>query len=261
MLAHRTDDGCRLAYQLSGRESAPPLVLSNSLGTDHTLWARQAEALAERFRVVRYDTRGHGASDAPAGPYSVDRLGRDVCSLLDHLGIARAHVAGVSIGGLTALWLGIHAADRVDRLVLANTAARIGSVQTWDDRMATVAAEGVAALADATMERWFTAGFRAAEPGVVAGTRATFLATPAAGYLGCCAALRDADLRPLAGEVRARTLVVTGAHDVATPAADGAWLAGAIPGAALHQFEAAHLSNLECAAGFTAAVVAFLSAP
>lgn len=261
MLIHRTGDGCRLAYRLSGRESAPALVLSNSLGTDHTLWTCQTEAFAERFRVVRYDTRGHGASDAPPGPYAIDRLGRDVCSLLDHLGIARAHVAGVSIGGLTALWLGIHAADRVDRLVLANTAARIGSVETWDERMAAVAAGGVAALADATMARWFTAGFRAAEPDVVAGARATLVTTPAAGYLGCCAALRDADLRPLADQVRARSLVVTGTHDVATPAADGAWLAGAIPGAALREFEAAHLANLECAAGFTAAVVAFLSAP
>ncbi len=260
MDTHLTDDGCRLAYTLSCPEGAPALVLSNSLGTDHGLWARQIDVFAARFRVLRYDTRGHGASAVPDRPATIDRLGQDVLSLMDDVGFARAHVCGVSIGGLTAMWLGVHAADRVDRLVLANTAARIGSIALWNERMQIAAAEGgLGALADVTMTRWFTAGFRAAEPEVVARTRATFLAVPVAGYLACCAALRDADLRPVAAQVRAPSLVITGAHDVATPAADGAWLAGAIPGATLLALDAAHLGNLERAAEFTAAVDQFLA--
>jgi 3-oxoadipate enol-lactonase len=255
---HTTDDGCRIAYTLSGPVDGPPLVLSNSLGTDRGLWAGQIDAFSHRRRVLSYDTRGHGASDAPAGDYSVDRLGRDLVSLLDHVGMARADVAGVSIGGLTGIWLGVHAPDRVRRLVLANTAARIVTVEFWRDRMRLVAAEGLAALADQTMERWFTAAFRAAQPATVARLRATLLASPVPGYLGCCAALRDADLREVAAEVAAPTLVVTGAHDRSTPPADGLWLAGTIAGAHHVQLDAAHLSNVECAGAFTAAVQAFL---
>ena len=255
---HTTDDGCRLAYALCGPDTAPPLVLSNSLGTDRGLWAAQIEAFSRRHRVLVYDTRGHGASDAPAGPYSLDRLGRDVLSLMDHAGLVQADLAGVSIGGLTALWLGVHAPARVRRLVLANTAARIASVAFWTDRMRLVGSEGLTALADLTMERWFTAAFRAAQPDTVAQMRATLIAVPVAGYLGCCAALRDADLQAEAGRVAAPTLVVTGTQDVATPPAGGVWLAGTIPGARHMELDAAHLSNVECAAAFTAAVLAFL---
>lgn len=257
---HTTDDGCRIAYALSGPETAPPLVLSNSLGTDRGLWAGQIDAFSQRHRVLAYDTRGHGASDAPDGEYSLDRLGRDVVSLMDHAGLAPADVAGVSIGGITALWLGVHAPGLVRRLVLVNTAARIGSVPFWNERMRLVGANGVSSLAEVTMERWFTPAFRRAEPATVARMRATLVGVPMAGYLGCCAALRDADLRSGAGAVVAPTLVVTGVHDAATPPADGAWLAAAIAGAKHIGLEAAHLSNVECAAAFTAAVLAFLDA-
>lgn len=260
MPVHTTDDGCRLACELAGPAGAPVVVLSNSLGTDRTLWDPQIEALTARFRVLRYDTRGHGASAAPPGDYTIDLLGRDVVSLLDAEGVARASVCGISIGGLTALWLGIHVPDRIDRLVLANTAARIGSPELWDERTRLVRAEGLAALADATMARWFTAAFRDAAPATIARVRATLLGVPAAGYLGCCAALREADLRDSAAQVQAPTLVVTGRHDVATPPEAGAWLAATIPGAQLVEFDAAHLSNLECAPAFTAAVVDFLQA-
>lgn len=255
---HTTDDGCRLAYEVSGPETAPVLLLSNSLGTDRTLWDAQLAPFARTHRVVRYDTRGHGASDAPLGDYSIARLGRDVVSLLDAEGIARASVCGVSIGGLTALWLGIHAPGRIARLVLANTAARIGSRELWDERTRLVRAEGLAALADATMARWFTAAFREAQPTTIARVRATFLTVPVAGYTGCCAALREADLRDCAAMVQAPTLVVTGRHDVATPPADGQALAAAIPGARHVEFAAAHLSNLECADEFTETVLTFL---
>ena len=255
-----TDDGCRLDYVVSGPDAAPPLVLSNSLGSDRGMWDAQADVLARSFRVVRYDTRGHGASDAPIGDYTLARLAGDVLSLMDHARMPRAHVAGVSLGGLTALWLGVHAPDRVDRLILANTAARIGSVPMWAERMRLVEVGGLTAIADATMERWFTAGFRAARPEVVARIRATFEAVPVSGYLGCCAALRDADLRAELARVWARTLAVTGTHDPATPPADGAALAAGISGATLVEFDAAHLTNVECAPAFTDAVVKFLSA-
>lgn len=255
---HTADDGCRLAYDVSGPDTAPVLLLSNSLGTDRSLWDTQRAAFAHTHRVVRYDTRGHGESDAPPGDYSIERLGRDVVSLLDAEGIARASVCGVSIGGLTALWLGIYAPDRLDRLVLANTAARIGSRELWDERTRLVRREGLAALADATMVRWFTAAFRDAHPATVARVRATFLTVPGAGYMGCCAALREADLRDAAATVQAPTLVVTGRHDVATPPADGRALAAAITGATCVEFEAAHLSNIECADDFTTTVLSFL---
>jgi 3-oxoadipate enol-lactonase len=259
MPVHITDDGCRLAYALAGPDEAPGVVLSNSLGTDRGLWDPQIDALSRRYRVLRYDTRGHGASDAPPGDYTLARLGRDVLSLMDGAGMARAHVAGVSIGGLTALWLGVHAPSRVQRLVLANTAARIGSVASWTERMRLVQAEELASLGDVTMERWFTAAFRAAQPATVARIRATLLGTPVAGYLGCCAALRDADLRADLNRVGAPSLVITGTHDPATPAADGAWLAGTIAGGALVELDAAHLSNIERAEAFTDAVLTFLA--
>jgi len=255
---HTTDDGCRLAYELTGPETATALVLSNSLGTDRSLWDRQVIAFTERYRVLRYDTRGHGASAAPDGDYTIDRLGRDALSLMDEAGLRQAHVCGVSIGGLTALWLGIHAPDRVLRLVLANTAARIGSLEFWTERMRVARTEGLEALAEVTMQRWFTERFRTADPAMIARMRATMLEVPAAGYLGCCAALRDADLRELAPRVQAPALVVTGAADVATPPAAGEALAAAIPGARTLALEAAHLANVEQAPAFTAAVLAFL---
>lgn len=254
-----TDDGCRLAYALSGPDGAPPLVLSNSLGTDRSLWDAQVEAFAASHRLLRYDTRGHGASDAPRGDYSLRRLGDDLLAVMDHAGVARADVCGVSIGGLTALWLGVHAPGRVRRLVLANTAARVGSEAFWAGRMRVAREQGLGAIADVTMERWFTPAFRAARPDLVARMRATLLEVPPAGYLGCCAALRDADLHGDAGRVGAPCLVVAGRHDVATPPPAGEWLAATIPGARLITFDAAHLANVECAAAFTAAVDQFLS--
>lgn len=258
MLEHTTDDGCRLAYRLDGPTDAPPLVLSNSLGTDHALWAPQMDALASHFRVLRYDTRGHGRSTAAAGDDTIDRLGRDVLSLLDATGIDRAHVAGISIGGLTALWLGVHAPARVDRLVLANTAARIGSRALWDERRHTALTDGLDGLADAAMGRWFTETFRHTHPDVIAAMRETFRRGSTSGYAGCCAALRDADLRASAAQVAAPTLVVTGLRDPATPADDGRWLARTLLHAQLVEFDAAHLTNVECAAGFTAALETFL---
>ena len=185
---HETDDGCRLAYEVGGLPDAPALVLSNSLGTSRAMWDAQMDRLADRFRVLRYDTRGHGESDAPDAAYNIDRLGRDALSLMDAAGITRADVCGVSLGGMTALWLGEHAPGRVNRLVLANTGARIGSNDMWNERIRGVTTEGLEALADSVMARWFTAGFRAAEPEIVERLRKGLCRTPVEGYAGCCAA-------------------------------------------------------------------------
>jgi 3-oxoadipate enol-lactonase len=253
-----TDDGCRLSVTIDGPSSGAPLVLSNSLGTDIHLWDGQLEALSERHRVVRYDMRGHGASDAPAGDYTIERLGRDVLSVMDSQGIVRAALAGISIGGIVSLWVATHAPDRVERLVLANTAAKIGNEALWKERVRVVREDGLSQLADATMVRWFTERFRQEHPEIVARFHQTVARTNPDGYVGCCAALRDADLRPLAATVAVPTLVIVGTHDVATTAADGYWLAEAIPGARLVELDAAHLSNVECVEAFNEAVRTFL---
>lgn len=253
---HLTDDGCALSVTTDG--TGTPLVLSNSLGTDICLWDAQLATVTERHRVVRYDMRGHGASDAPAGDYSLERLGRDVLSIMDSQGIARAALAGISIGGIVSLWVATHAPDRVEKLVLANTAARIGNEALWKERVRVVREDGLPQLADATMARWFTERFRQQHPEIVARFHQTVARTNPDGYVGGCAALRDADLRPLAAGASAPTLVIVGTLDVATTPADGYWLADTIPGARLVELDAAHLSNVERAETFNDAVRTFL---
>ena len=248
-----TDDGVRL-HAIAGTQDGVPLVLSNSLGTDTGLWTAQADALAESRSVWRYDTRGHGQSDAPAAEYSLDRLGMDLLAVIDATGAERADVCGISIGGITALWAAIHAPHRIRRVILANTAARIGNDALWAERIRGARTGGMGVLADASMVRWLTEGFRARHPDVVSRLRKTFAATSVDGYVGCCAALRDADLRPVAGKVACPTLVVTGRHDPSTPPADGRWLGDQIRGARVVNLDAAHLSNVERAEEFNAAV-------
>jgi 3-oxoadipate enol-lactonase len=257
-MIHTTDDGCRLSVTVDGPPGGPSIILSNSLGTDARLWDRQVGLLSAVHRVWRYDMRGHGASDAPASDYTIARLGQDVLSIMDANAISRAHLCGISIGGVVALWVAVHAPKRVDRLVLANTAARIGNEALWKERMHVARTEGLGSLAEAAMGRWFTEPFRQHEPDLVASFRDTIVRTSVDGYLGCCAALRDADLRSVASRVRAKTLIVTGLHDIATTPADGTWLANAIAGARLVELDAAHLSNVERAEAFNDAVLAFL---
>lgn len=251
-----TDDGCRLNV-IPGPPGSVPMVLSNSLGTDHSLWDFQMPAFSRQRQVWRYDTRGHGDSDKPQGDYSIERLGKDLVAIIDATGAGRVDLCGVSIGGLTALWVALNAPERVRRIVLANTAAQIGDVSMWSARLTTVRTEGLGALADATMARWFTPEFRAARPEVVARFHTTSAHADVAGYAGCCAALRDADLRDMVSQVTCPALIVTGRHDPATPPAQGRWLAEQITGARLVELEAAHLSNVERAEEFNAAVLKF----
>jgi len=254
----QADDGCKIAYDFRPVDDRPVLLLSPSLGTTMGLFEPQIEALADRYSILRYDPRGHGQSQAPAGGYSIDRLGRDAIELLDHLGIDRAHYAGVSLGGMVGQWLGYRAAERLLRLVLANTSAYMGPPEGWAARIAAVCEHGAAALADAVIERWFTPAFRAAHPARVEHARAMLVRTDPHGYAGCCAAIRDMDLRPTAALIDVPTLVIAGTRDPATPLDDARFLAGHIPGAALVELDAAHLANLEQPYAFNCALVEFL---
>ncbi|GAA3337201.1 3-oxoadipate enol-lactonase [Amorphoplanes nipponensis] len=231
---------------MDGPPDAPVLLMINSLGADLSMWEPQLPALTPRFRVIRYDARGHGRSPVPPGRYALADLGRDALALLDRLGVARAHVCGLSLGGMTAMWLAAHAAARVDRLVLVCTSALLGPASAWAERAATVRAEGTGAIADAVVDRWVTPGYAAAHPGEVRRLRDMVAATPAAGYAGACAAIEEMDLRPDLPGIRAPTLVVAGAEDPATPPAHGALIAAGVPGARLEVVSpAAHLASYE----------------
>lgn len=254
-----TGDGCRIAYRFDGPEGAPVLLLSNSLGTDMGMWAPQMEEWTQRYRVLRYDQRGHGGSDAPAGGYSMDRLGRDVVELLDALDIARVHFCGLSLGGMTGQWLGIRAPERIDRMVLANTSGYMGPPGAWDARIALVREQGMAPLAQASVERWFTQGFAAGNAAAIAPIATMLQATDPQGYAGCCAAIRDMDMRVTASLIDLPTLVIGGSLDPATPPPHSEALTRAITAAQCRMLEAAHLSNVELPEIFGATVVEFLT--
>jgi 3-oxoadipate enol-lactonase len=251
-------DEVRLHYELSGTPDNPVLVLSNSLGADLSMWFPQVAELSRHFHLLRYDTRGHGGSSTPSGPYSIAQLANDLLDLLDHLDIERASICGISMGGMVSLWMGIHAADRVDRLILANTAAHIGTLESWNTRIATVEAQGLEPVVPAILERWYTPAFRTASPEVVEHTRAMIAATSVPGYVACCAAVRDADFRHEANAVHAPALVLSGAYDQVTTPADGHFLQSQMAHANYRQLTAAHLSNQEAAEQFNAAVLHFL---
>ena len=251
-------DGCRIAYRFDGPEDAPVLLLSNSLGTDMAMWSPQIPAFSKRHRVLRYDSRGHGGSDSPPGAYSLDRLGRDVIELLDALAIETVDFCGLSLGGMIGQWLGIRAPERVRRLVLANTSSYMGPPTGWDARIATVTDQGMPPLAQASVERWFTAAFNETGAQAIAPIVTTMLSTDPVGYAGACAAIRDMDMRRTVQLVQRPTLVIGGSLDPSTPPPHSDALVKTIPGARLCMLEAAHLSNVEAPERFMDAVVDFL---
>jgi len=251
--------GGRLHYRIDGDEDAPVLVLSNSLGTDHNMWSPQMLELATRYRVLRYDTRGHGRSSTTPGPYTIEKLGRDVLALLDALAIERVHFCGLSLGGMTGMWLGVHAAERIDKLVLCNTTAKINAPGLYDARIEAVRSGGMRAVVDAVIGRWFTDDFIARHDEHVAPVRVMLERSPPDGYIACCEAIRDMDQREAISRIRLPTMVIAGTHDLPTPPADGRFIAAAIPGAGYVEFDAAHLSNIEAAPKFTAALIEFLA--
>jgi len=244
-----------LNYLLEGPEDARVLVLSNSLGTTLGMWDDQAPTLRERFRLLRYDHRGHGDSSVPPGPYKIEDLGRDVLAMLDDVGIERFSFCGLSIGGTVGMWLASDAPERIDRLVLCCTASRFDS-DTYDARARKVRAEGVGPIADAVLERWFTPEFRAARPEAVEWAGSMLRATPAEGYAGCCEAVRDADVQDRLAKVRATTLVVAGAEDPVATVDQAESIRDSIPEAHLVVIEgAAHLANVEQPEDVTRAIL------
>ena len=247
-----------ISYDVDGDPEATVLLLINSIGSTHDMWARQMPALTTSYRVIRYDARGHGASSAPRGPYTLDQLGTDALAILDAVGASSAHVCGISLGGMTGQWLGLNAPNRVRGLVLANTAARIGTMESWTERIALVHQKGMSAVADLAMERWFTPAFRERDPETVHAFRTMVQNCPPDGYLGCCAALRDADLRDSISSITAPTLLIASSADTATPPEGLEFIRARVNGARLVTLNSAHLSNVECAEEFTDAVLGFL---
>jgi 3-oxoadipate enol-lactonase len=217
-------------------------------------------AFSDRFRVLRYDSRGHGRSGVPPGPYSIEDFGRDALALIDGLGLDRVHFCGLSKGGMVGMWLASNAPARLESLVLANTSAQIGAPETWNRRIELVRTSGMDAIADGVLERWFSSDFRARAPEAVATTRRMLVATPVPGYIASCAAVRDMDQRKTLASIRARTLVIVGSLDAATPPSHGQAIAAAIPGARVVELAAAHLSNIEVPLAFSEAVLELLAA-
>lgn len=246
--------------RFDGPAEAPVLMLSNSLGTNLSMWDPQIPEWSKHFRVLRYDSRGHGLSVATDISFGIDRLGRDAIAILDHFGIGKAHWCGVSKGGMVGQWLATNARERMGRLVLANTAAYMGPAELWNGRIETVRGKGMAAIVEGTLARWFSPGFRESDAATVAKVSEMLTTTPAIGYATCCAAIRDMDQRETIRSIANPVLVVIGKVDPATPPAAGHLIADAIAGSRMIELDAAHLSNLEQPEAFTGAVRDFLTA-
>lgn len=253
-----TINNVRLFYRLEGREDFPVLVLSHSLGCDHAMWGPQMPDLLEHFQVLRYDTRGHGASDVPSGDYTLEQLGRDALGMVDALGLRSFSWCGLSMGGAVGQWLAIHAPDRLQALVLANTSPRFGTRELWETRMSAVRQGGIKAIASGVMERFFGPEMLEQNDPQTHSIRAILLSTNPNGYLGCSAALRDMDYRELLGRIKTPTLVIGGDRDPSTPwAENGEVLARAITGARTNILPTAHLSNLIRPHSFSTAMMEF----
>ena len=249
-----------LHHLLEGPEEAPVLVMANSLGTTLRMWDEGAPALRERFRLLRYDHRGHGGSPVPPGLYTIEDLGRDALALLDRLGIERFSWCGLSIGGMVGMWLASEAPERVEGLVLCCTSALLGPRELWDERIRVARTEGMDALVDSVVVRWFTPEFFSAHPETVEKAAAMLRGTDPEGYAGCCAAIRDMDLRERLGQIRAPTLVISAAEDPATPPEHGELIRDSIPGASFEVIPgASHLANIEQPEAVTRAILDHLA--
>ena len=253
-------DGARLWWRSDGDETKPALLLANSLGTDLTLWDPILPQLIERFRVVRYDMRGHGASDATAGDYTIELLARDALAVAEAAGLSKFDFVGISIGGMVGQWLGVNAGYRLRRLVLSNTSSKLPG-DLWAARIDAVSKGGTESIADAVLARWFTEAFRAKKTPRMASARSTLCATDNHGYISCCAAIRDMDQTASVAAIRVPTLVIVGTHDLATPKAQGELLARMIPDAHLVELPVGHLPVIEAPGAFANAVLGFLADP
>jgi len=252
--------GAELAVRVDGPADAPALLLSNSLSSDLLMWDEQLPRWSRRWRVIRYDARGHGDSVADPGPYSMAQLAGDALAVLDHFGIGKAHFCGLSMGGMVGMWLLSHAGERIDRAVLANTAAHMGPPALWEGRIALARAGGMEATVEATVKRWFPAAFHKRAPAAIDRMRVMIRRTSLEGYAGCCAAIREMDQRATLGAVRRPTLVIIGSQDPATTPQAGRLIERAIPDAIAVELDAAHISNVEQPEAFGVAVEVFLAA-
>jgi 3-oxoadipate enol-lactonase len=255
-----TSDGCSIFYRFDGDEDKPLAMLSNSLGSTHDMWEPQMAALTERYRVLRYDNRGHGQSDAPPAPYAMDRIASDAKELIEALGVGPVLWCGVSMGGMVGMWLGANAPDLLRRAVLANTSPLIGPPEIWNQRLAVIEDQGMEVLSKAVVQRWLTTPYAAGHPETAAKLTAMIAATPAHGYAGTAAAIRDMDLRDLLPRIRVPVLVIAGSQDQSTTVVMGEQIAADVPGARLEILEAAHLSNIEQPDAFNGLVREFFDA-
>ncbi len=252
------NDDCKIFYRAEGPVDAPAIIFSNSLGCDHLMWQTQAAALKHRFRVVRYDQRGHGASDVPEGMYPLERLGADVIGIADHLGLEQFHFCGLSMGGLTGQWLGVNESARLITLILADTAPHFGPPEMWDQRMDMIRQGGMAAISDMVLGRFFTESFHASNPGTISDFRNVLEHSDPQGYLGCAAMVRQADIQDDLKKISVPTLVITGRHDQSTPPECGELIAAEVKGAEHVVVDAAHVSNVERPDDFTRILADFL---
>lgn len=258
-MAFADSHGCRIFYRLEGAANKPLLVLVHSLGTDHGMWDPQMPGLLRHFQVLRLDLRGHGASDAPAGDYTVAQLAHDVLAAVNASGRSRFAYCGSSLGGMIGQWLGASAGERIEKLVLANTSARVADPGLFEARRTTVLAQGMSAIEEHVMQRFFSARILASANPTVDSIRTVLLATNPVGYAGCCAAIRDMDHCPLLGSIKIPVLVIAGDDDISTPwAGHGDLLVNGIGGARALRLPAAHLSNVERPSSFSAALFDFL---
>lgn len=245
-------------FELSGSMGGDVLVLLNSLGSSMHMWDRVLPAFEKTHRVLRYDMRGHGQSNALPGPDSIGQLGEDLLSLLDDLRLDRVDLCGLSLGGLVAMWIAIHAPERVRRVVMANTAARIGTPEAWEQRIEAVHRAGMAPLAEASISRWFTPAYKDSHAEEMESLRAMIVSTDAKAYAACCGVLRDTDLRSELGSINSPCLIITGTHDPATPPSDGHALHASLRQSTYVELDASHMSAWEQPEAFAGAVHSFL---
>ena len=255
-----TSNDAQINYQTFGDATKPALIFSNSLGTNFQMWHAQIDFFQQDFFVICYDTRGHGASSAPQGPYSIDQLGQDVVNLLDHLNVEKAAFCGISMGGLTGQWLAIHRPERFNQVVVCNTAAKIGQEQAWNDRAALVREQGLQPIASTAASRWFTEPFIQSNATVVNNLQNDLAAGSAEGYASCCEALAKADVREQLTDITVPVLVVAGQQDPVTTVVDAQFMVERIANSQLFEINASHISNVELPNEFNQAVKQFIQA-
>lgn len=249
----------RTNYKIQGTPNSPVLVFSNSLGADLSMWDELVPFLLPYFRILQYDTRGHGQSESTEGPYSIECLGNDVIDLLDKLNIEKVHFCGLSMGGLIGQWLGINHPERLNKLIISNTDSKIGTVEGWNERIKTINENGMSSIVEGTMEKWFTNAFHKSDPSRVAEMTRIFLANRTAGYTACCAAIGAADFREAIKSIAVETLIITGHEDAVTDVSAAEKMKEDIPNARLKIFHARHLPSTELPKEYAETLIDFIA--